>query len=74
MRETGRGMERGTAMQRKAAEEVVRAGQTDRASEKDTGKRPSARDSEGGKEWSRRGPVEAQREIERKEEQSAKEF
>ena len=38
---------------------------TDRASEKETGKRPSARDSEGGKEWSRRGPIEAQREIER---------
>ena len=38
---------------------------TDRASEKETGKRPSTRDSEGGKEWSRRGPIEAQREVER---------
>ena len=55
---------RGTAKQRKATEEVERAGQTELV-RKRLGKRPSARDSEGGKEWSRKGPREAQREIER---------
>ena len=56
-------MKRGTAKQRKAAEEVVRAGQTELVR-----KRPGsgrARETERGKEWSRRGPIEAQREIER---------
>ena len=32
---------------------------------KRVGKRTSTRDCEGGKEWSRKGPREAQREIER---------
>ena len=44
--------------------EVERAGKTELA-RKRPGKRPSARDREGGEEWSRKGPREAQREIER---------
>ena len=44
--------------------EVERAGKTELA-RKRPGKRPSASDREEGEAWSRRGPREAQREIER---------